>query len=378
VFVLNKADRVTENERNVSVSFARRVLEERLQRPIPGILEISAVEQLDGQVSPRDWNRLLDSLEQLVQQSGQQLVRDASDRSLRRLSRQLLRVVHEEQDALARPFEESEERIKGLRNIVAQAEQSLHDLGFLFSGEQQRLSRTFGDSRDSFLKSVGATAHDELRSILVSLPRPPGPRYRRSVMQAAQDIARRHMLPWLRSEEQNAEKAYRQVTKRFTDVANEFLVKARNLGGTERAHLPKELESQQDFRTRSEFRFHEFIELVSPASPVRYVADLLLGMVFAHTVIAADAHEFLERLLETNSERVRNDLENRVAESRRRLESEIRTTLRQLSAVAERALARARTAHAAGRAAVESSLDRLGAIEQELVALGATPDVGSS
>lgn len=378
LFVLNKADRVTEHERDAAVSFARRVLAERLQRPVPSIFEISALERLDGRGSQRDWDQLVDSLEQLVRRSGQQLVRDAADRSVRRLSAQLLTVVHEERNALTRPFEESEQRIKELREVVSHAEQSLNDLSFLFSGEQQRLSKTFGDRRDNFLKSVRAMAHDELISAVASLSRTHGPRYRRSAMQAAQGIARRHTMPWLQGEEQNAERAYCQITKRFTDLSNGFLAQARNLGSAEMAYLPKELESEQDFRTRSEFRFYDSIELASPASPVRYVADLLLGIVFAHSVIAADAHDFLDRLLETNSERVRNDLEHRVTESRRHLEAEIRALLRELSAVAERALARARTAHAAGTAVVESSLTRLAAIEAELAPFSGTSELGNT
>ncbi|HYW40454.1 MAG TPA: hypothetical protein VE957_20295 [Terriglobales bacterium] len=111
---------------------------------------------------------------------------------------------------------------------------------------------------------------------------------------------------------------------------------------------------------------------------MRYVADLILGIVFAYSVIAAESHEFLDRLLETNSERVRNDLENRVTESRRRLEAEIRGTLRELSAVAERALARARSAYTGGKAVVELSLKRLAAIEAELVRLSETSALGSS
>jgi hypothetical protein len=133
--------------------------------------------------------------------------------------------------------------------------------------------------------------------------------------------------------------------------------------------LPKELNAEQDFRTRSEFQFYEYIVLAIPASPVRYVADLMLGAIRAHSVIDAAAHDFLDLLLETNSERVRNDLEERVTRSRRSLEAEIRAVLRELSAVAERALARARTAHAAGAPSVESSLKRLSGIEAELACL---------
>ncbi len=368
LFVLNKADRVTGPERDAAVSFARQVLARRLQHRVSSIFEISALEQLDNGGSQRDWAQLVDALEQLVQQSSRQLVRDAEDRSVRRLSSQLLVVVKEERDALTRPFDESERRIGQLREVVSQAEQSLNDLGYLFSGEQQRLSKTFGDHRDVFLKSVREVAHPELGSVLQSLPRMNGPRYRRSAMRAAQDVARNHTMPWLETERTKGEEAYRKIAKRFTDLTTDFLSKTRGIR-TQLEYLPKELNAEQDFRTRSEFQFYEYIVLAVPASPVRYVADLILGAIRAHSVIDADAHAFLDLLLETNSERVRNDLERRVTESRRHLEAEIRSVLRELSAVAERALARARAAHAAGAPSVASSLKRLAGIEAELARL---------
>ena len=369
LFVLNKADRVSESERDAAVSFTRQVLAKRLQHPVASIFEISALEQLDQGGSQRDWAQLVDALEQLVQQSSRQLVRDAEDRSVRRLSGQLLVVVREERDALTRPFDESERRIGQLREIVSQAEQSLNDLGYLFSGEQQRLSKTVGDRRDAFLMSVREVAHRELSSAFKSLPRAYGPRYRRSAMQAAQDVARNHTMPWLETEKIKGEEAYRKIAKRFTDLTTDFLSKTRGIRTSELEYLPKELNAEQDFRTRSEFQFYEYIVLAIPASPLRYVADLMLGAIRAHSVIDAAAHEFLDLLLETNSERVRNDLEKRVTESRRSLETEIRAVLRELSAVAERALARARSAHAAGASSVESSLKRLAGIEAELARL---------
>jgi len=204
---------------------------------------------------------------------------------------------------------------------------------------------------------------------LKSLPRTFGPHYRRSAMHAAQEVARQKLMPWLDGEKKNAEEAYRYIAKRFTDLANDFLARVRTLAGAELTYLPKELSAEQDFRSRSEFQFYDFVHVAMPSSPPRYVADLLLGLIRAYSVIDADAHEFLDRLLETNSERVQNDLENRVAESRRQLETEIRSTLRQLGTVAEHSLSRARSVHAAGAEAVESSLRRLAGVEAELAGL---------
>jgi hypothetical protein len=365
LFVLNKADRVSEAERAAAVSFARQVLETRLRRPISPIFEISALEQLDRSTGQRDWAQLVDSLAHLAQRSGHQLVRGAADRCVRRLSSQLLGVVKEEREALTRPFEESERRIGQLREMVAHAEQCLNDLAYLLSGEQQRLSNTFAERRRVFLKSVRDAAQGELGAALKSLPRTAGPRYRRSAMKAAQDVGRDYVMPWLESEKGHAEEAYRRIAKRFAGLANDFLSSVCSFG-IELAHLPKEANAEQDFRTRSRFQFYEFIEVAMPASPVRYVADLVLGSIRAHAAMNADAGEFLDLLLETNSERVRNDLEQRVAESRRHLEAEIRSMLRELNGVAERALTRARSAHATGTVAVASSLQRLADVETEL------------
>ena len=369
LFVLNKADRVTKPERDAAVSFARQVLANRLQHPVGSIFEISALEQLNNGGSQRDWAQLVDALEQLVRQSSRQLVRDAEERSVRRLSSQLLIVVKEERDALTRPFDESERRISQLREIVLQAEQSLNDLGYLFAGEQQRLSKTFGDHREFFLKSVQKVAHSALKSALEALPRTNGPRYRRSAMRAAQDVARNHTMPWLATEKTKGEEAYRKIAKRFTDLTTDFLSKTRGIRTSELEYLPKELDAEQDFRTRSEFKFYDYIDVANPASPVRYVVDLVLGVIWAHSLLDAATHDFLDLLLETNSERVRNDLEERVTKSRRCLEAEIRAVLRELSAVAERALARARAAHAAGAPSVESSLKSLAGVEAELTRL---------
>ena len=129
LFVLNKADRVNETERAAAIAFAKQVLERRLQRPIPLLFEVSAVEQLSKGGSQRHWGEFVDSLGPLAGQSGRQLVRDAAARSLSRFSGQLLMVIREERDALTLPFDKSEKRISRLREIGLQAEQSLHDLG---------------------------------------------------------------------------------------------------------------------------------------------------------------------------------------------------------------------------------------------------------
>lgn len=372
LFVLNKADRVSDADRDAAVTFAREVLEKRLHRRIPPVFQLSALEQLSSDAPQRDWSSFADSLDQLAGQSSHELVREAGVRSLARFSAQLLRVIREERNALSRPFAESEKRIAEIRETSVQAEQSLNDLGYLLSGEQNRLSKTFAEQRNAFLKEASKAAKDDLSGMLRLLPRSSGPRYRRAAMHAAQEAARKRVMPWLEEERENSEKAYLRIAQRFRSLANDFLARTRKIG--ELDALPGEVPNADELRTNSDFQFYEFTHVAMPASPPRYVADVLLGIGRSHSVIDADAYEFLDRLLETNSERVRNDLEQRVADSRQRLESHIRKMLQQLIVVAEQALARARHAHAEGAEAVQSSLEKLAAIELEL---GSFPAEGS-
>lgn len=86
-----------------------------------------------------------------------------------------------------------------------------------------------------------------------------------------------------------------------------------------------------------------------------------------------DAREFLDHLLEMNSTRVHSDVVDRVQESRRQFEVEIRKILHEVSDIAEKAIKHARKARAEGTAAVDSAFPRLGVIESEIRALRARP-----
>jgi hypothetical protein len=193
-----------------------------------------------------------------------------------------------------------------------------------------------------------------------------GPSHRRSVMREAQEIGRRHVLPWLRTEQEEAEKEYRRVSRRFVEMGNDFLIKLAKAGIPELARMPHALDPETGFRVRSKFSFLDLTEIAQPASPLRWLADLMLGLVGAHNLIENDAREFLARLLESNSTRVQSDILSRVQESRSRLEVEIKNLLHEVSRIAEQALTRVRTARSAGASAVQAELARLDHLECEI------------
>jgi len=374
IFTVNKADRTTDAERAAAVAFARRQLEKRIQHSVGPLFEVSAAEQLGHRGPGRDWDKLVAALKHLVEGSGRRLIRAACERGVERISEQLLVMITEEREALQRPIEESESRIAVMKQTIADAERSMRELAYLFMAEQQHLSDMFVDRHKLFLAQVMPQASKEFDVALQSISSWLGPSYRRRIFREAQEIARRHVVPWLKPEQEEAEKEYRGVALRFVEMANEFLKKLANAGIPELARMPHALDPESGFRVRSEFTFLDFIEVAQPASPLRWLADLTLGLVGAGKIIKNDAQRFLARLLEFNSTRVQSDILNRVQESRGKLETEIRKLLHEVSRIAEQALARAKRVREEGAPAVEAELRRLDSLEQEVRGLG-SPEI---
>ena len=364
--VLNKADKTSETDRAIAKSFTSKMLEKQLHRPIGFIYEVSAEERLRNEGPGRDWSNLIAALEALVRNSGRDLVQAASTRGLKRLGAELSAVVSENREALVRPLEESEARIHALRQTIADAERSLRDVNYLFMAEEHHLSDLFLEHRKQFLDQARPIASSEFDRQLKALPHRYGPKFRRDAFHAAQVVAEKHVRPWLETEQALAEQEYRKVATRFVSIGNEFLDKLAKSGVPEFTRMPNALDSDRGFRVRSRFTFEQLLHVALPASPLRYIADLFLGILRAYGVIERDACAFLTHLMETNSTRVQSDVVNRVQESRGHLEVEIRKLLHEVTRIAERALDRARTAKAAGASAVEAALFRLDRTERAL------------
>jgi polyhydroxyalkanoate synthesis regulator phasin len=257
-----------------------------------------------------------------------------------------------------------------MKITIAEAERSMRELKFLFMAEQQHISDMFVDRHKAFLARVMPGAKQELEEAITSLPYALGPRYRRRLMKQAQEIAKRTVIPWLKPEQEEAERQYRRVSPRFVEIGNNFLKKLSEGGVPELARMPHALDPEAGFRVRSAFTFADFIQLAQPVSPLRWLADVVLSCVGALFLIQNEAREFVARLLEVNSTRVQSDILNRIQESHLYLEVEIRKLLHEVSRVAEQALRNARRVQLEGASAVKAAQERIADLERRVVELG--------
>ena len=364
IVVLNKADRLGDAERAEALGFTERVLAERLRRPVAPILQVSAVERLAGGPPGRDWDALVWCLEGLALGSGASLVRAAEARETAALRDALLLELDAEREALERPLHESQARVASLRRAIAGAERALEELGPRMSAVQERLRGAFSEARDAFFRGALREARAALRARLDGVFASGGaPRARATG--AAVDVARECLERWRREQEPEVERLYREGMQRFAELLGE--VHDRTAASPELARLSRP-EVMTGVTARSRLVYTEMLT-AAPASVGAGLLDAVRPPRARRRRIERAAAAYLERLLEANSARAKNDFLERVLESRRGLEAEVRRRLQDVAAAAERAVEQARRTQEAGAAAVQARVDAIARLRTEVEAL---------
>jgi hypothetical protein len=363
IFVLNKADRLPPDDLRQAREFTERLVANRLGRSIGPIFEISAAERLESGTATREWRNLEDALANLTDDAAD-ILRGAHRRGLARLTKQLRDDLDERRGALLRPIQESEKRIEVLRRSVAEAETMLRELGILLAAEQRQLLKAFQDRQAQFVDPESTSALNELHTWIDQLPSA-HLADRSKAFDQASTIVRVRIEQWLARMEPEADALYGRSTARFTALANQFLSRLTESDDPAFATLPKSLEPEVALREDRHYYQTSLMHLTAPGWINRF-ADVLLPRAARLARIKRDAGAYLERLLRSNTTRVVFDLDQRVEASRRKLESELRFLLQQITGSAERALERARVRRQAGREAVADELAKIAGLRDRL------------
>jgi signal recognition particle receptor subunit beta len=353
IVVFNKADRSPPAERMAAIDFTERLLEQALGH-LPGpILQVSAQERLVGRDDGGDWAKLVARLTDLARKSGADLVGAARKRETADLISSVRSDLDEQRATLLRPIQDSEKRLAQLRVTVGNAERSLNDLAHLLNAEQERLVRRFSDERAQFFDHALAGAQHELK---LAINTGPGNalRPRAHAIDQAQAIARRCLERWLTELEPRATTLYREAEGRFVELVNGFRDRVVAIAGLENVAA---IHPAPGFRAKSGFYYTEMMN-VTATSPVAWMLDHAFPW-WRHGAIQRAVAEYLEKLIEVNSARIKNDFDDRLTKSRRHLEYEISNALHRLVMAADTAVNEARRVHAAGAVAVNARVDEI-------------------
>ena len=367
LFVLNKADRLSDAERSAALDFTREVLRERLSITQPAVYEVSALERLSGAAVERDWPAFVERLDALAKAGAGELVARAAARGFRSLCQRFDAHLREARDALVRPVEESERRLEALRRCAKEADQAASELRFLFDAEQQKLGRVFDEKRSRFVAETFPEIERQLDGRLETCPTRHGPGVRAFAVSQAQDVTEPVVRAWMDRERPIVEREFAAVTERFVDHANAFLDRLRTGEQLPADAVPARLAAESGLRARSRYYFASFMTLTTPPLWL-WLADWFRSEHGARRAARAAGLAFARRLLEVNANRVVGDFDERITESRRSVEGALGRTLREIVTTAEGAAQRASEVRKQGAAAVETEL---AALDRRLAVLGA-------
>jgi hypothetical protein len=373
---MNKADRHPEAERTEAMAFAVRMLTARLPaRAMPRFFQVSATGALSDNAPAWDWDALVRALRDLQETARHAMLSAALARGTLRFTLLLSREIEERRKALARPVDESEQRVVAMRRLSEEVARRTAQLSHLFNAEEEDLARRFEQRRVDFRETIESEMQARLESRLrrISTEVRRGPALRRETMRAVRGLVRETLLPWQATLQQEAESLYRDSGGRFTSMANDFIVRAErssDIAPVNGAPAPSEFLCAEDvFRVQSRFYFTELMHVAEPSAPGRFLLDLALPAAVLQAQLDRDASRYLRRLLDVNTAGATQDLRERVRESRRELEAEVRRALQRVAERAGRALASARVAHAGGAGAIQAELDRLDGLRREVDAI---------
>ncbi len=361
LLVLNKADRLSDDDIREARAFTSEILAKRANLTGSTLYALSALDRLRKQGPERDWPLFVLRLQELAQNGGARLVEQAAARGFASLIDRLHRHVREEREALLRPVDESERRLDELRRCATEAEQSLVELTHLFNAEQQKLARRFDDERMRFIERALPQVAKILDQKLAQTSLQRGPQLRKSAFDEAYVITQDLVRSWMLEQRPYVEREFAGVTERFTEQANAFLERLRSSGQLPADALPEKLVPETGLRARSTFFFRSVTPLAHPL--LTWLMDVFLSATAARKAAQRDGLEFARQLLEVNANRVLGDFNDRIVESRRSVESALRRTLTEVVSVAESAARRAAEIRHQGEQAVKDAVARLDAYE---------------
>lgn len=391
ILVLNKADRVTDAERDQAVAFTSRMVTHRLRRPVDRVYAVSAAERLTSSGPPRDWQLLVDTLRHLSDTTGRDIVRESGRRGLERVANACVAEIDQLLHALLDPVEETNHRIMALKRQLAAIEFQLPRLNAVLAIEQQQIAQLLSERQRAFLDATIPMATTELQTRIAVPSQTYGTNatIRSESFAMARHVAQEYLQPWFQNEEQSATRMYRETTARLINLANTFLeqvveeTESADGESVELSRTVRSLDPDRAVTAVSRFYFHDVESLVRTLSPMPSLIAFFQPRRAALRAVARRTEWYLEQLLQVNSTRVRNDIDDRIAESSLHLAAEIRSLLRDVATSAERAVQRAHTAQAEGIERVALEIAHLETMRTEVAYILNTardlspPDEGS-
>jgi len=354
VVLLNKADRASPEEIEEAREFTRVVLRERLARPFE-LLVIAARAEREAGASRFEWADLVTRLDALARDAGADLVATAMRRGVRELAGRLERELRAMRLAFVTPVADLVTRQAALERGIGAARRTLGGLGYRFDAARDALRVEMASDREAFVARVEGELIAAVRSTTSALPTQADLRQR--ALEVAHTLTARAVSDWLTQERPRIADRFARLVDRLVEDANRFL-DGLVAAGVPPDAMPEPLVPDPTLDPRTTYYFYRGVEGGSVRLGAR-LADRLRTAPARRRAALRAATSLAARLLDVNTRRVIGDLDERVIETRRRIEAALRARLDDVVRIGRDAIAMATARRAEGESAIRAAVEEV-------------------
>ncbi len=386
-FVLNKIDQADENERQESLEFTTRVIEEEVGQGKVRIYPLSARYALEAKSAGDEHLLKRSLLPEFEKQLLDFLTREKGGVFLKSVVNNLLKVISDEtisfqleQEAIKLPVEELKTKIGRFEQEMGTIAKERENNQFLLKGHLGKITCELDEEIQAFKKDTLPRLQQALDEKYLELVRCGTGGLREELEQFVFDSIRETFTPWRQSAAGNISKRLEEAHGEFAHKINDIIERILTLTGDIFELRLKPFTSVEGLSKKSDFYFLLKDDPVG-LELIQLAATSAIPQFLAKRMILRNMKESLTELLERHCGRVRYDLLNRVNNTirdfRNSLTEKIDITLSGIRISFEKALA----LHPAGKINVEKSLgdlsrklDSISAVRAELLVCAAVLD----
>ncbi|MCL6472413.1 MAG: dynamin family protein [Firmicutes bacterium] len=319
-FVQNKIDYLSESEREESLAFSRKVLEQALGGRVT-LIPLSARLALQARQNGNSEMLIQSNLpefehelsEFLLKEKGLLILTVAVNRGLQ-VTNNVLRHIELELKSLEAPIEIVEKQLADFKKYVEQIERKRLDAHYLMKGQLGELIKQYDEDTENLKKEKLPEAIKELEEAFEKVKAGPKAQISDALDDAVKSIILSIFTRWRSEQEKKVSAGFEAVAKRLIDetngIAQEIVDKASDIFGLSLSQIVGTvalLDSKWFYYMSKEASTS--IELL--AAPVKS----MLPKAFAAKIMYADAKEKLIRYFDMHCGRIRGDLYTRLDDS---------------------------------------------------------------
>jgi GTP-binding protein EngB required for normal cell division len=351
IFVLNKADRVSETDRKEATDFSRKVIQDRLKRVVNSIFEISSSEAMDGKVT-RDWSLMVDQINLLARSRANAVLQHSEDRGIRRITQSLHDAIDERERALKLSNDQIAARVSALYQCNYQIERSVRQFGYVFDYRKHRLEESLTNDVERFLKEVEPALTKNWVAFWTRNHSENGSDAQRTLTDLAGQFVGETLVPL-------EQRLLAQAKDGYQEISEIYLVQIKTL-------IRDIFKATESPRFRSVQVTIPETQFATDSSFHDAGAGGMFGGLFSKGPMNPRVLEWIDGLLHNNSKRLAQKICAQAETNFTKLGDDLLKQIKLLSRLAEESFQYAKTKLSQGPSSADLALQRLESIRQEL------------